>query len=52
LAVDVEPDVSYLAASYACRTHIEPKPFYAGATLAVGATTAQAATRQRMSRRM
>src|SRR5438552_18957190 len=52
LAVDVEPVVSFFAASFACRTHITPRPLLAGATLAAGAPTAQAATRQRMKRRM
>src|SRR2546430_4653790 len=52
LAVDVEPVVSFLAASFACRTHITPRLLFAGATLAVGAPTAQAATRQRIKRRM
>src|SRR6266542_5977398 len=45
LAVEVEPVVSFLAARFACRTHSTPLPLFAGAALAVGATTAQTATR-------
>src|SRR6266702_2923926 len=40
LAVDVEPVVSFLAANFACRTQVTPRPLLAGATLAVGAATA------------
>src|SRR6266705_2059998 len=52
LAVDVEPVVSFLAASFACRTHVTPTSLFADATLPVGTPTAQAATRQRMKRRI
>src|SRR5437773_284373 len=52
LAVEVEPVVSFLAASFACRTHIVPTPLLAGATLAASAATAPAATRQTIKRRM
>src|SRR2546426_11379636 len=52
LAVEVEPVVSLLAASLACRTHMTPLPFFAGATLAVNATTAQAAMRHASTRRI
>jgi hypothetical protein len=46
LAVEVEPVVSFVAASLAWRTHITPLPFFAVAAPPMGATTAQAATRQ------
>src|SRR5213083_2799888 len=39
LAVDVEPVVSFLAASFACRTHVVPIPLFAGATVGIGAAT-------------
>src|SRR3989442_833576 len=51
VAVDVEPVVSFLAASFACRTHIVPSSLFAGATLAVGAATAQATTKETIRRR-
>src|SRR5438093_9230682 len=51
LAVDVEPVVSFLALSFACKTHITPLPFFACVTLAVGAATTQAAAAQRNKRR-
>src|SRR5439155_13849329 len=52
LAVEIEPVVSFLAASFAWSTHIVPLPFFAGPTPAVGAATTQAATRQRNRRRI
>src|SRR5436190_6643000 len=51
-AVDVEPVVSLFADSLACRTHIVPRPFFAGAVLAAGAAAAQATSKQRIKRRM
>src|SRR5437879_5906552 len=45
LALDVEPVVSFLAASFACRTHSVPLPFFAGATPTAAAATAHVATR-------
>jgi hypothetical protein len=49
--VEVEP-VSFSAVSFACRTQITPLPFSAGAALAVGAATTQAATKQSIKSRM
>src|SRR6266513_1382537 len=51
VAVDVEPVVSFLAASCACRTHNVPLPLFAGATLGVGAVTTHATTRPTIRRR-
>jgi len=52
LAVEIEPVVSFLVASFACRTHITPTSLFANATLPVGTPTTQAATRQRIKRRI
>src|SRR5262245_66287693 len=51
-AVDVEPVVSLLAVNLAWRTHIVPRPFFAGALLATGAAAAQATSKQRIKRRI
>src|SRR5919198_1512735 len=51
-ATDVEPVVSFFAASFACSTHIVPWRFFAGVALAVSATARQAAARQRIKRRI
>src|SRR5206468_4524296 len=51
-ATDVEPVVSFLAASFACSTHMVPCGFFAGAAAVVSATATQAATRQRITRRI
>jgi hypothetical protein len=52
LALDVEPVVSLFAVSLACRTHIVPRSFFAGAVLAATAAAAQAASKQRVKRRI
>src|SRR5438034_10639010 len=52
LAVDVVGGVSFFAVSFACRTHIVPLPFFAGAALTAVAAATHAMTKEMIKRRI